>query len=367
VIPRIAELAGRLGCTLPRVPAREDPESLVPVLVSGGQLRDDWFPFAEPPAIAAEQAELLDGQLAALATGGKYRTLALADLANSSSAEWTELERRGLRNEIESQALAALLEPLGARQGALRCAALVTACERSELATVRAHAARLLAIDPTEEWIVPRLLLRLKYETDHEAAIEVARALAVRGNFAGIAALREVARAPSRAELGARAAEVAAGLATSAGCSDAAELERAWIAGELRVERALEPALELELQRRIELLRAWQLRYVDDARHVLANFDGRAASLLGAALADTDRYIRVHAAQCLQRMGPRAIAAENALIAALCDPAVAPQAAGALGALRSESARQELQRCAAEAELPELCSAAQRALADSSR
>ena len=62
------------------------------------------------------------------------------------------------------------------------------------------------------------------------------------------------------------------------------------------------------------------------------------AERLAQALLDQDVYVRVHAAQCLERMGPRARESSAALIEALDDPLLAPQAALALGAIGAEQA-----------------------------
>ncbi|TAJ05054.1 MAG: hypothetical protein EPO68_16725 [Planctomycetota bacterium] len=359
---RIDALAKELGCPAPRVPAREDPESSVPVLVVGGQLRDEWVGLATPAAPDAALLELQDGLVASLASVGKLRTLALADLAALEEPAWAWLELRIWRGELEPAALDALIGALAERAGPWRSAALLAIAERCLEPVVRARAAHALAQDARDEWIVPRLALRLKYEVDHETAIELARALAARDNYGGIAALDVIAAAPARPELGARALEALAECARRAGRADAAGLHAAWTNGALRVERALEPRLELELLRRIAMLAAWQLRYVDDARHVLASMDGRAAAPLAAALADPNRYVRVHAAQCLERMKGRASGALDALLLALDDPTVASAAAAALGSIDDARARAELERRAQSASSPELRAAARRAL-----
>jgi len=84
----------------------------------------------------------------------------------------------------------------------------------------------------------------------------------------------------------------------------------------------------------IDRLREFQLRGVDDARFILERLDADAARALALALHEDDVYVRVHAAQSLQRMGPRGAAAGPELLAALAEPELAPHAAEALGGVR---------------------------------
>jgi HEAT repeat protein len=95
----------------------------------------------------------------------------------------------------------------------------------------------------------------------------------------------------------------------------------------------LSPAHQLELWRLIAGFSEWQLRGVDDGRFVLQREHARAAPLLAQALVDRDRYVRMHSAQALERMGKRAQAAGPQLLAALDDREIAPQVARSLGAL----------------------------------
>lgn len=183
-----------------------------------------------------------------------------------------------------------------------------------------------------QDWIVPRLVLCMRYEKDHETVLWISSTLAGFGNFAGLQTLGVVAQMGTP-ELAARAAGLREELALAAGFADAAALERAWFTGEALAEGTASPARELEVWKTILALSEWQLRGVDDGRFVLSRLGVDAAALLARALGDEDLYVRVHSAQCLERMGPRAAGAGAALVRALDDPALAAQAAAALGGL----------------------------------
>ncbi|HVS10633.1 MAG TPA: HEAT repeat domain-containing protein, partial [Planctomycetota bacterium] len=89
-----------------------------------------------------------------------------------------------------------------------------------------------------------------------------------------------------------------------------------------------------------------------------------AARMLAQALRDENRYVRVHSAQCLERMGPRARPAIPALIEALDDPISGPTAASALAALDAREAIPALKECLAPGRDADLRAAATRSLAD---
>jgi hypothetical protein len=80
----------------------------------------------------------------------------------------------------------------------------------------------------------------------------------------------------------------------------------------------VEPSLRLRLDtwRWISQLSGehFQLRGVDDARIVLSQLGSWATGPLTEALHDADVYVRVHVAQCIERMGPRGLAAGPELL-----------------------------------------------------
>ena len=191
--------------------------------------------------------------------------------------------------------------------------------------------------ETTQDWIVPRLVLCMRYETDHESVLWIVDTLARFGNYCGLQTLSVIADT-STPELAARAIGMRDEHAREAGFERAADLYHAWTTGEGLPEPEASAARDREVWRTILALSEWQLRGVDDGRFVLSRLGPRAASFLAQALRDENLYIRVHSAQCLERMGPRAAPALDALLAALKDPALAPQAALALGAQRSPRA-----------------------------
>ncbi|MEE2940241.1 MAG: HEAT repeat domain-containing protein, partial [Planctomycetota bacterium] len=174
--------------------------------------------------------------------------------------------------------------------------------------------------------VVPRLLLRMKYEPDGEALGWILRTL---WGFGCSAALE---RARARAEtLGdpAGRASLEASLAGYAGL-------------EAPVVAAPSEALLGETWLWISDLSGahFQLRGVDDARYVLSSLGPWAGDVFSEALEDDDDYVRLHIAQVLERMGLRGLSATSSLGAALEDPngAVRGAAAEALVAVAGDGA-----------------------------
>jgi HEAT repeat protein len=140
-----------------------------------------------------------------------------------------------------------------------------------------------------------------------------------------------------------------------------ARLAEDWQAGRVPVaERSAR--WKLETWRWIARLSEYQLRGVDDARFLLPRSCAAAAPLLAEALHDENVYVRVHAAQCLERMGPRGASAGPELLAALADPTLAPNAAAALGGVRYGPALPVLLGLCARGGEPELRLSAVRAI-----
>ena len=215
--------------------------------------------------------------------------------------------------------------------------------------------------DSGQDRFQPRILLRLRYESDDETAIWLGSALARQGNYAGIDGMLVVlarARTPELAQL---ALGELARLAGEAGAADGAELRRQWELGELERRRPPPaPSRELLHQawKNIESLKEWDLRVVDDRRFMLSRSNVWVVELLAQALHEEDVYVRVHAAQCLERMGPRAAGALGELLQALDEPRLAPAAAAALGALREAGACERLETCLVGRDVELACAAA---------
>lgn len=291
----------------------------------------------DAPASAADP-ELVDGLVQFLAgADARSRELPLEEIRGVGDGALSALagialdeERRG----EERSAAIELIAAIGTRAAGLQ---LVELCASTNPTWIRSHAAwRLTELDPRVDVVLPGLLLRLRSETDHEAAIYVASALASRRNFAGLEMLEQLAAQAPDEGARSRAAGQLAAIVEREGVPDARTLIERWHGRAPGFEPA-EPSAHLRLA-------AWnwirtlsgdtfQLRPVDDGRFLLMRLGPWIVEPLAAALDDEDPYVRLHSAQCLERMGAVARPAVPALIAALDDPRLAPQAAMSLGAI----------------------------------
>ncbi|MHC4378072.1 MAG: HEAT repeat domain-containing protein, partial [Planctomycetota bacterium] len=229
---------------------------------------------------------------------------------------------------------------------------------------IRAHCAWRLG-QRAEQHRVPDLVLQLRYEKDHETAIWIAWALAQNHCYAGLDALYNVS-ANSASPFAAQAQGFLGEIAASLELPDTAALHRAWFNGDqegVLPEVFLEPRTKAVLWRWIERLNSFQLRPVDDTRFIFERCWAPAAELLAEALFDESRYVRLHVAQCLQRMGPRAARARLPLERALAIADTAPWAAEALGSLGDPSVRPLLEDRLGPEHSPELRVSAARGLA----
>jgi len=239
--------------------------------------------------------------------------------------------------------------------------ALATCLEKEREPWLRAQCAWQLGEAGRDE-IVPRLVLRLKYETDSATVVWLADALARHQNLSGLDGLRVVSSSredPARGEAADRLATIAA----DRGFEDGERLYAAWWNDDPALKQP-EPsdALRREGWFLVERLSEPDLRKVDDARFVLARLDRWIVELLAETLHDEGVYARVHAAQVLERRGPRARAAGSVLLAALADPRLAPGAASALGAIGDASAASALEEILVRSRDVELRVASTRAL-----
>ncbi len=232
---------------------------------------------------------------------------------------------------------AAAAQALGQVKTARAVDALATCLETDREPWLRANCAWQLAESGRDE-VVPRLVLRLKYETDGATVAWIAYALAKYGNLAGLEGLRVVA-ATGAGGAGAEAQDRLATIALEQGFQDGKALYAAWWNGDPALKQP-EPGAELRDAgwRWIARLSEPDLRKVDDARFILTRLDAWIVPLLCEALHDENVYTRVHAVQVLERRGPRARSAVPALLEALNDPRLAPGAAAALGAIGDKTA-----------------------------
>lgn len=322
-------------------------------------------PLPAAPEPSAEQRSIAAGSVSVLAGGASdFRSVALDDLRGVGPAAVPVLREILLDPARLAEERAAAAEGLGALDDPIADEVLVQALEKAPEPWLRAQAAWRLASTRSDH-LLPRLILRLKYEKDAETVIWLAATLARLGSFAGLDGLCVLRDGAATEELRATSAARLAEIVEETGAADAEELVRDWKSGALETRlAAAKPSerLRLEAWRLIAGLSAWNLRGVDDNRFALSHLGAWVAAPLAAALHDADVYTRVHAAQCLERMGPRARAAGHELVLALAEPRTAPAAAAALGAIGFEPAGPELEAMLANSVDLELRVAAARAL-----
>lgn len=333
VEPALAEALARSPSASAAVtPA--DPEAVEAVLSTLES------PDARMRALALEDAKILgDSAIAALSA-------AIADTAAAPA-------RR-----------TACAQALGAIATSSAVDVLATRLETDPETWLRAQCAWQIRAAGLDE-AVPRLVLRLKYEKDGATVVWIADALASFGYLAGLEGLRVLRDTARDESVRTDALERLDALAAERGFVDGEELYAAWWRGDLDAKlppREPSDALRREVWDRIGRLSEWDLRRVDDARFVLSRIEGWVVPMLAAALHDEDVYTRVHAAQCLERRGPRARAAVDELIAALADTRLAPGAAAALAAIGDRGAGRAIEDLLRSTRDVELRVAAARAL-----
>lgn len=287
--------------------------------------------LAEVPAAPVELAEETLAMLETRVHGGQFADLVLEDVRALGAQAIAPLASQALDPRLEAAQRAAALELLAALQrpeAAERLLALTTTAPEP---WVRAHAAWRLASAGSDH-VVPRLVLRLKYEKDPDAFLWVASTLARLGSLAGLGGLIELAgREDARAST---AAGELAFLEEQLGMAPQQALAQ-WDSPEAE-------SLALPLPSEAQVLEVWSLvedlsgdtfalRPVDDARYILCRLGGWCAHEVSQALLDQDPWVRLHSAQVLELMGPRARAVEGSLRHVLAEPGVAPAAAEALG------------------------------------
>lgn len=368
-----------LGCERTATPAGTAPQSapgqaalartdLRPVVVARIAELEAQLAAPQLPTLDAAQLEQIDGLLETVAGAEeRLKRAARDDLRSLGAASVARLGER-LDDASSStavriaaaQALGELDHPLAARVLLTRLAA--GRFTRDPDPWLRAHCAWRLGMG-TQDWVVPGLLLCLRYETNNEAVIYIARALAHHRNYSGLDALYVVSREDPGDNLRQAALATLSELANTAGYADPAELYRAWKEGDERLRDApFSPAHELEVWRILKLFGEWQLRPVDDGRFVLSLEHHKVTPLLVAALDDENRYVRVHAAQCIERLGGRAASAGPRLLELIDDPQMTEQVMLALGALRYAAAEPALLERASPARTLEIRMSATQAL-----
>jgi HEAT repeat protein len=319
---------------------------------------------ADPGAPDAAAQELLAAVLGALESAdADFRALAAEDARGLPEAGIAALALVLGDAQRAPELRAAVAELLGRVASPVALDALVTSIEMAGEPWLRAHCAYALGL-ARQDSVLPRLVLRLKYEQDFATAFWIADAVARFEHLAGVDGMLAVWSGTGDATLKAQAEARLIELAAARGCQDAGELIERWHAATLAppaIPFAPGPAALGEAWRWIGRLGQWNLRDVDDARFVLVRLEEWVVPLLAEALRDQDVYVRLHAAQVLERRGPRARGARLALETALDEPRIGATAANALGALGLAESAERLERAVASPDA-ELAVAATRAL-----
>jgi HEAT repeat protein len=294
---------------------------------------------------------------------GQMRELQLGELAELGDPAVPVLAAVLADPRTDDGPRAAAIDGLAAIDSPAAVAHVAGQVESAQLVWVRAYAASALA-RAKQDHIVPRLMLRLKYETDSATVIEIATTLARFGNYSGIDGIFVLRQSPTP-EIAELANERLSQLAAAAGVADGDALWRAWNGSDAASSLPNpepSPRHQLEIWKRIALLTEHDLRAVDDARFILSRSAAWVVEPLCRALHEDDVYTRVHAAQSLQRMGPRATTAGPSLLAALGEPRLAPAATLALGSIAYPACVGEVARRVERGFDPELRVAAAQAL-----
>jgi len=302
-------------------------------------------PEPAPPerldAIAAEIDEFLP--IAATASPD-MRALALEDLLAFGAPAEPVLRDALFDEERDANERIVAAEALGRRDTPYAASVLVELLDHEVGAWIKAHAAWALGLGQ-QDWVVPKLARRLRYEVDREAWCWLAKTLARFHNFSGVLGLEDVASNDPSADMRALAAGMLDELCAEHGFDDPANLRWHWEIG--NVDGRLPPEItserqRLEIWRFVRDLGDFQLRPVDDARFALSSLGEPAAHVLAEALREREDHIRLHAAQTLGRMGPRGHVAGPELVRTLDDPVAGAEAAQALGAVAYKDAEAAL-------------------------
>jgi len=321
----VALLVGVAACDEP-VP--DEPEVVWPDLPAAPATRDvvdaalaDAPPAPAPATLAEESVDDFEGLLGFVAeSSGDLRTVGAQDLWRLGDGVGAALRDAALDGARPDAERAAALGVLGAGEAPRASTLLLAVLEGAAEPWVRGSAAWYLGEREDEGWICDAVL-RLKYETDESVVVYLAQALGKHEVLAGLSGLEVISRSSwsegQRASAEAVIQQMAAGLTEE----------------QLMTPRARDARFDAAVWGWIARLSEFQLRGVDDARFILKNLGADAVPHLSAALVDDDRYVRLHACQCLERMGAKANGAIDALLEQLGAPDLGPQAAVTLGAV----------------------------------
>lgn len=354
------------ACGTEGPPEVQAPPTLAPIVQQ--RLADLAAAPTAAPAPTPETLELTEGLLQTRVHGGQFKDMAFDDLSAMGKDAILPLAQWARDTSVDVALRQAAVELLGVLaqepDGAGASERLLGLATDARESWLRAHAAWRLGGSHSDH-VVPRLVLRLKYEGDPEAFLWVASSLARNGCLAGLSGLIDLASRGD--ERGARAQGEIAWIEKELG-DTSAKLLRRWNTSEASA-LPLAPPSDAQLFEVWSLVKdlsgdTFALRPVDDARYILSQLAPWCAREVALALLDQDAYVRLHVAQVLERMGGRARETEGDLIRVLAEPGVAPAAAEALGSVGSPACLEPLLAATQESQPHELRVAAVRGLGD---
>ena len=284
----------------------------------------------DPEAFREEVA----GLVYLVSSGGRLASTAFDELERIGPDATPVLASFLTDGQVGDNEVAAAIDLLAALDHPLAASHLMTQAESHAAPWARARSAWRLG-EGTQDWLVPRLLYRLKYEPDHLSALWLCASLAKHGNYSGLTVLRDLATTGSDQGVRDQAAQLAASIPADLGFESLDHVIWEWERGDPEGRLAgteFSDRYTLAAWRRIVMLDDFQLRPVDDARYILARLGTEVAPWAGPGAArrepphpparrSVSRAPRT--ARCLRRAGARA--------RARAARPRAPQAALALG------------------------------------
>ena len=283
-----------------------------------------------------EEGELLSLVEFFQSSRGRMRNVPLAEAALMGDAALPELRAMNGDESLSGDARNAALHLAYGVGTPAALEAVVEVLESAGEPWRRRYAAWLLGQTDDDRFLL-RMLLPLRYEKDGATVCWLAEALACHGNYSGLEGLANIVSQGgaggelARAKQGELVASAVVGLET------VAALEGVWSSSESHEKLDHQPSDALQLAAWNELAELsserFQLRGVDDARFVLCRTGPWGARLVAEALTDADAFVRLHAAQVLERMGARARPVVAAMHPLLRDSRTSHAVAEALGAI----------------------------------
>lgn len=274
---------------------------------------------------------------------GAAREAGLTELVNLGDGAAPYLAITASSMHARPEECLAACEALALLDAPLATEHLLQLCESAPPTWLRAQAAWRLG-QVSADWIIPRLILRLRDEHDEATLIWVANTLALRGNGAGLDSLWRLGNEAREAEQRQTAVDCLHTLATDLGLESPRAHWQLWNSADSE-ERWLRRKPSAKL-----VLASWELiedlvadgQAQEDADFVLSRMGTWITELLASALHDRDQVMRTKVAGVLELMGPRANRAGPTLLRSLADPPLSAAAARALGRVAYPSAEPTL-------------------------